>query len=757
MAVYLRQKYQDEKIDLVLPLVAPRLKDILAIDPTLFSKSPKVFYDFETERAADLKVAGPHATGVWANLAFSETLDMALKLRPGTRTVFVAAGSSAEDQRQLRQARSAYQPYEAGISFRYLTDMTLGDLQRQLGSVPSDSIVIFLVFTTDPAGNKYAGPEAIAAVAPTSAAPIFGMSDRYLGAGVLGGSLIDFTAVGERLAHVSLQILGGEPVDNIASQTVPSVAMFDWRQLQRWGISETALPEGSIVRFREPTFWEEYREEAFGLVGAIVVEGLLIAWLLFLRRRRQQAEAENIELHSRVSEIVSNVPGVVWESRIDPITKLRKTTFVSDHIQKMLGYSAEEWLKQPPGFGIERMPEEERAQGIAESDAVIRSGQDAVSEYRWVTRDGRVLWIENYLSPIFASDGKVVGLRGVALDVTKRKLAEEKAREAEEMDKALLAAIPDLMFLQTLDGVYLDYHAVNLADLIAPPEQFLGKNIRDILPADLADQFAQCFEQAEEGGAPQILEYTVELGDTEKWFEARMVRSGDKILSIVRDITDLKRKTQEALELTGRLISVQEDERARLARELHDGISQNLALLSIELAMFARRNEFDQESVDAEMKRLSSRVGELSGELRRISQELHPAKLEQLGLVTAIRGFCNEVAQAHDLSIEFEDRNIPSSISDTASLCLYRIAQEALQNIVKHSGAKRVEIKISANGDGLKLGVVDDGRGFDARTISPNGALGLVSMRERVRLLNGKISIVSQPGEGTRIEATVPV
>ena len=330
--------------------------------------------------------------------------------------------------------------------------------------------------------------------------------------------------------------------------------MFDWRQLQRWNVDTASLPAGSIIRFRDPTFWEQYRFLATSLLGSVIAEGLLIAWLLFLRRRRAEAEAENRELHSRLTEIVSNVPGVVWESRTDPQTGARRTTFISDYIQKLLGYSPAEWMQQPPGFGFRVMLDEDRDRGVEESESVMANGTDSVSEYRWRTKDGGVRWIENYLSPILDSNGKVAGIRGVALDVTDRKLAEEKAGEAEEKDPTLLAAIPDLMFLQSLDGTYLDYHAMDTNDLLVPAEKFVGKKMQDVLPKDLAKQFARCFKKTKEGEPPQILEYSLELGHSSNWFEARMVRSGDKVLSIVRDITDLKRSTQAAQELSGRLI-----------------------------------------------------------------------------------------------------------------------------------------------------------------------------------------------------------
>jgi len=494
-----------------------------------------------------------------------------------------------------------------------------------------------------------------------------------------------------------------------------------------------------------------------GLLAAIVVETLLIGWLLLLRSRRRQAEAENLHLHNRLDEIVSNVPGIVWETRTDPAIGRRKTTYISEYVQRMLGYSPEEWLHRPPGFGLEIVQEEDRERVLRESNAVIESGEDGVSEFRWVTRDGRIRWVENHLSPIFDTDGNVMGLRGVALDVTDRKLAEEQARETDKKDRAILSAIPDLMFLQTLDGVYLDYHAARSNDLLVAPTSFLGKNMREVLPPHLAEQFAACFANARDGGEPQILEYSLDVGRGESSYEARMVRAGDTILSIVRDITNLKRSEQEALELSGRLITAQEDERSRVARELHDGVMQELALLSIDLDIFGAGAPNDPVWGEGKTKELSSRVAGICGEIHRLSHELHPAILEQLGLVTAVRAICTEVDAAHDVSIVFKPINVPKLMPKDLSLSLYRIVQESLQNVVKHSAAAHVEVQLWTDDERLMLRVSDDGCGFDPGTVGGQASLGLIGMRERIRLLNGDFSVTSSVGSGTLIEAVLPL
>ena len=217
----------------------------------------------------------------------------------------------------------------------------------------------------------------------------------------------------------------------------------------------------------------------------------------------------------------------------------------------MLGYSAREWLEQPPGFGFRIVVDEDRDRAQRDSEEAVKTGEDKVTEFRWQTKDGYIRWVENHLIPI-KDNGNIVGLRGVALDITDRKLAEEQARRAEEKDKAILSAVPDLMFLQTLEGEYVDFHATDVADLFVAPEDFLGKNIRDIFPKELANRFLECFTYAKEGSEPEIIEYELEMGDDIRWYKARMVRTGDKILSIVRDISERKRAETQLAEAHGR-------------------------------------------------------------------------------------------------------------------------------------------------------------------------------------------------------------
>jgi PAS domain S-box-containing protein len=532
----LQRKYQGKKFDVIISVGQFPLSTLLRNRAELFPDTPIVSVAIDQRAVADLYPA-PCVTGVWGEINFRPNLDLALALHPRTKHVAVIQGVSDTDKAWADRAKEDFREYGSSLEFSDLTGLTVPEMRSALAGLPPDTIVFFISNVRDKAGNTYESPEYLRQVSDASAAPIYGTTDGQLGNGIVGGKLLSFEALGTEAGRVTLHLLAGESSDSVAPHMVSSPLVFDWRQLQRWGISETSLPEGSVVRFKQPTAWEEYKWYAIGLLAAVTVETILLGFLIYLRFKKRQAEAEAERLSGRITEIVANVPGIVWETRIDPATKQRRTTFISDYVQTMLGYTPDEWMRQPPGLGFRIVADDDREQAKRDSETVMKSGESGVSEFRWLTKGGQIRWIENHLIPI-KENGNVIGMRGVALDVTNRKLAEEQARRTEEKDKALLSALPDMMFLQSLNGDYLDFHATDVNNLLMPPESFLGKNVRDVMPPDLAEQFLACFERVEEGKAPQILEYKLNIDGIERWYEARMVRTGDKILSIVREITE---------------------------------------------------------------------------------------------------------------------------------------------------------------------------------------------------------------------------
>ena len=191
MVSYMQRKYEGENLSLVLALGAPALQFLLKHESVLFTDVPKIYY-FHDESEATARKLWPHVTGVRANLEANKTLDLALTLLPDTQNVFVVAGNSNQDRFLLTEAQKQFRAYEERLRFTYLTDLTIDELQARVAVLPPRSVVVLLSFFVDKLGNAYSGPESVSRIAPSANAPIFGISETYLGAGIVGGKLMDF-------------------------------------------------------------------------------------------------------------------------------------------------------------------------------------------------------------------------------------------------------------------------------------------------------------------------------------------------------------------------------------------------------------------------------------------------------------------------------------------------------------------------------------------------------------------------------------
>jgi PAS domain S-box-containing protein len=208
-------------------------------------------------------------------------------------------------------------------------------------------------------------------------------------------------------------------------------------------------------------------------------------------------------------------------------------------------------------------------------------------------------------------------------------------------------------------------------------------------------------------------------------------------------------------DLAGKLIAAQEEERRRLSRELHDGLNQHLAALSFEIGFLRSRLPEENTDVRERLRQLQARAAQVIDDARHMSRELHPASLEHLGLVAALRSHCMEIEKQEGIRAKLTLVKVPENISREVALCLYRVAQEGLRNAVKHSGAPEVRVTLTGADRSIELYIADSGSGFDGEQIK--AGLGLVSMEERVRLLGGSFRITTRPRLGTRLEVRIPI
>ena len=228
------------------------------------------------------------------------------------------------------------------------------------------------------------------------------------------------------------------------------------------------------------------------------------------------------------------------------------------------------------------------------------------------------------------------------------------------------------------------------------------------------------------------------------------------IVIFSEDITRRKNAEEALLGMSRRLIEAHEQERTRIGRDLHDDVVQRLALLAIELGAV-------QQDVPDSASELRTRIGKLQNETTRItndvqslSHELHSSKLDYLGIVGAARSFCKEFSKHQKVKIDFQSHDLPTALPTELSLSLFRVLQEALRNAKKHSGVKRFEVRLWGSTEEVHLTISDLGVGFDTGTAMKSTGIGLASMQERLRLVDGELSINSQPKGGTTIHARVP-
>jgi PAS domain S-box-containing protein len=279
------------------------------------------------------------------------------------------------------------------------------------------------------------------------------------------------------------------------------------------------------------------------------------------------------------------------------------------------------------------------------------------------------------------------------------------------------------------------------------------------------ERLKQGVEKAIRTGIPYELDLeATSLNGTKLWLtsrgEAVVDASGHPIYlrGTTQDITQRKLSEEALMTMSGRLITAQEEERTRIARELHDDLSQRMAVLQISLEQFKQGMPEIPQKASQQLLNIAEMASEVSSDIHSMSYQLHPARLELLGLVASLKGFCGEFSEQHQIDVQFLHRNIPGRLPKDVSLCLYRITQEALQNVVKHSEAAEAEVELSGHADEIELCISDSGRGFDVESVkrAAGTGLGLISMRERLRLVRGHLSIESEPSRGTRICVRVP-
>jgi signal transduction histidine kinase/ABC-type uncharacterized transport system substrate-binding protein len=498
------KQYGNQKFDVVVAVGPDSIEFLRKDGQSVFMDVPIVICGSSSDQTVNPNLDS-RFTGTWQQLEPRKTLEVALRLLPDTRHVFVVGGTSAYDRTVMSLTKDALSSFAANVEITYLTDMSMGGLLEKLRNLPERSVVLYLSFFQDAGGDKFLNAtKALPMVAEAANAPAFGMSDTYLGNGIVGGDLMNFQEQGKVTARIVSELLDGKKVEEISIRTLSSLYMFDWNELRRWHIPESRLPPGSIVLFRVTGLWERTK-----------------------------------------------------------------------------------WI--------------------------------------WAT----VLAI-------------ILGLSALA--------------------------------------AYLQHSRKQL------------KQARD-----------------------------------------------------------------RQMQLSGMLINAEEHERSRIASELHDDFSQRVAILALNLENAEEATPASLPDLHKQLREIIDSTSELGADLHTLSHRLHSSTIESLGLVPAIAALCKEFTTQQHLQVDFTANEIPRTVHPDAALCIFRIVQECLRNLKKHSGAQQAVVSLRMSAGKINVSVLDKGSGFDTKELSHKEGLGVRGMEERVRVLGGEFVIQSAQGKGTTINAWVPL
>ena len=715
---YIAGKYRGRRIDVVVAIGDIPLQFVLKHRGRLFPNAPIVY----------LGVWGPDAripnsdvaiTGVAMGPAYEKGLELALNLHPSTERVFVVA--QVPNPALEKMARAALGKFERRVKLEYLTPRSLSDLIAAVKAAPARSLV-YLIRYPQEEGQVRFPTEVVERVVQASPVPVYVSMDTYFGSGVVGGMVHETQAIATRAAEMVVQILAGTRAQDIPIEHPALVPAFDWRQMKRWGISESRLPAGSRILFRPPSAWELYRSEILGGGALLVLESGLIGLLLVQRSRRRRTEARN-------SAILRALPDLMFLQTIDGV-------YVDYHAsdpgqllsppEQFLGKNMRDVLPTALLRQIEA--------GFAQATSAAEPVEPVVVEYDLDLPLGNRRYEARLVR---SSDNQILTL---VRDITEQARAEIALREGAQRYALASAAgavgVWDWNF--ETNQLYIDTGLKSLlgfedAEISTNPEDWGGR----VHPLDLpiaAARIKACLDG--DSDVYDIEHRMLHKDGSVRWFLSRgsAIRAEDRtvrrIVGTKVDITELKRAEQAIREneaklrasneeiqyLAGSLISAQDAERARIARDLHDDVSQQLAVLSIALGGLKRRLRAagDDDDLQSAVSSIQQSAFALTESLRLVTHDLHPTVLRHGGLKAALASHCAGISEAHPIAIDYTAEGEVDALDSETGLSLYRIAQEALHNVVKHARAGRAEVHLFRNGDSVELTVVDDGQGFDA-------------------------------------------
>ena len=515
-----------------------------------------------------------------------------------------------------------------------------------------------------------------------------------------------------------------------------------------------------VVMISIPIVWELFsRNESTGLrtlrllvaIAAIVCLASAAYITEYLARRELVFHFGLANDRLRLAMAASASVG--WDFDV----KSRRNVWFGD-VQTIFGIASDPYVTTREDF-IRYLHPDDRTR-VSEAIAIARQNRELyAAEFRIVKPDGTVLWLAARGKFYYARNGDPERMLGVSLDITERKLAEERLREYEKA----VEGSEEMMAVVDREYRYLIANRKFLSQRNMTKEQVVGRLVPEVLNKGVFETVVK--EKLDECFRGKVVRYELRytypaLGERDLLISNFPIEGPggvDRVACILQDITERK-LAEEALScMNRRVIEAEERERNRIAKDLHEDIGQRLALLAIEVEQL--KNDLPHQAVE-----LLDRMGEawkqtleILTDVKASAHELYSPRLEYLGVAAAMTIFCEEFGQRKKLEIDFRSHGLPSLVQPEVSICLFRVLQEALHNGMKHSGVKKFEVQLWGASDGIHLTVRDFGAGFDTDAARKGQGLGLTRIEQRVKLVKGTFSIDSQPEKGTTVHVSVPL
>ena len=487
-------------------------------------------------------------------------------------------------------------------------------------------------------------------------------------------------------------------------------------------------------------------------------DGLVDGWVVAIVdiSERKRAEEAIRESERRYRRIVETTNEGVWQ-----IDSTLHNAYVNRQLAEMLGYEPSEMIGRSVFDFYFPEDVEYKKQALVRR----RHGTREQVEERLRRKNGSELWVHMSATPLFKENGEFDGALAMVEDITGRLFAERELSETNERLRLAMEA-------GGIGGWAWD---IRSGKNLWFGQKHAQLDVRPGVHSESVEEFWDRVHPEDRGWLQNIVQKAME-NHTELDVEFRVVRSdgsvhwlgsrarffygadgeAERMLGTAADITQRKQAEEALSKVSQKLIQAQELERSRLARELHDDINQRLSLLAVALDGLKHQLPASTDQWKQLITASSEHVADIAKDIQALSHRLHSPKLELLGLAAAAASFCKEFSQRQNIEIDFQSANIPKNLPDDISLTLYRVLQEALQNAVKHSGSRHFRVSLAGETDAIELAVQDSGVGFDPDEAARGQGLGLASMKERMKLVDGELSINSQLQQGTTIRARVP-